>query len=122
MRLKKEIHRIGIIIFCCVAISSFTIASGNNTFEDEVYYRSGKVLKLSKSGAFTNNDQELSKYTKGFPWTVLLRIGKSSLILSTFIIQVILKCKDKPWIFKLIKKAIWFSYFYITKTSFNENF
>ena len=69
MRLKKEIHRIGIIIFCCVAISSFTIASGNNTFEDEVYYRSGKVLKLSKSGTFTNNDQELSKHTKG-NWSV----------------------------------------------------
>ena len=69
MRLKKEIHSIGIIIFCCVAISSFTIASGNNTFEDEVYYRSGKVLKLSKSGTFTNNDQELSKYTKG-NWSV----------------------------------------------------
>ena len=69
MRLKKEIHRIGIVLFCCVAIAGFTIASGNNTFEDEVYYRSGKVLKLSKSGTFTNNDQELSKYLKG-TWAV----------------------------------------------------
>ncbi len=46
--IKKEIHRIGIVLFCCVAIAGLHNCFGNNTFEDEVYYRSGKVLKLFK--------------------------------------------------------------------------
>ena len=69
MRLKKEIYRILICIYCCVALSSFTMASENNNFEDEVYYRSGNVLKLLKSGLFENNDLELSSYSKG-TWIV----------------------------------------------------
>lgn len=45
------------------------MASSHNIFEDEAYYRSGNVLKLLKSGDFTNNDLALSAYTKG-TWSV----------------------------------------------------
>ncbi|MDB4606761.1 Na+ dependent nucleoside transporter [Crocinitomicaceae bacterium] len=69
MRLKKEIRNLLVALFCCVAFSSYTTASSQNIFEDEAYYRSGNVLKLLKSGDFTNNDLALSAYTKG-TWSV----------------------------------------------------
>lgn len=69
MRLKKEIRNLLVALFCCVAFSSYTMASSHNIFEDEAYYRSGNVLKLLKSGDFTNNDLALSAYTKG-TWSV----------------------------------------------------
>ena len=69
MRLKKEIRNLLVALFCCVAFSSYTMASSLNIFEDEAYYRSGNVLKLLKSGDFTNNDLALSAYTKG-TWSV----------------------------------------------------
>jgi CNT family concentrative nucleoside transporter len=69
MRLKKEIRNLLVALFCCVAFSSHTMASSHNIFEDEAYYRSGNVLKLLKSGDFTNNDLALSAYTKG-TWSV----------------------------------------------------
>ncbi|MDG1734274.1 MAG: nucleoside transporter C-terminal domain-containing protein [Crocinitomicaceae bacterium] len=69
MRLKKEIRSLSVALFCCVAFSSYTMASSHNIFEDEAYYRSGNVLKLLKSGDFTNNDLALSVYTKG-TWSV----------------------------------------------------
>ncbi|MDG2504900.1 MAG: nucleoside transporter C-terminal domain-containing protein [Crocinitomicaceae bacterium] len=69
MRLKKEIRNLLVALFCCVAFSSSTMASSHNIFEDEAYYRSGNVLKLLKSGDFTNNDLALSVYTKG-TWSV----------------------------------------------------
>ena len=69
MRLKKEIRNLLVALSCCVAFSSYTTASSQNIFEDEAYYRSGNVLKLLKSGDFTNNDLALSAYTKG-TWSV----------------------------------------------------
>ena len=65
MRLKNEIYRVLLSIFCCVSISGFTTAAQQNHFQDEEYYRSGKKLTLSKSGVFENTDYELISLKSG---------------------------------------------------------
>ena len=69
MRLRNEIFRVLLSIFCCVSISGFTTAAQQNHFQDEEYYRSGKKLILSKTGAFENTDYELISLKFGF-WRI----------------------------------------------------
>ena len=69
MRLKNEIYKVLLSIFCCVSLTGFTIAAQQNHFQDEEYYRSGKKLILSKTGAFENTDYELISLKFGF-WRI----------------------------------------------------
>ena len=65
MRLKNEIYKLLLSIFCCVSLSGFTTAAQQNHFQDEEYYRSGKKLTLSKTGVFENTDYELISLKSG---------------------------------------------------------
>mgnify|MGYP001424392167 CR=1 FL=1 len=78
MRLKNEIYKILLSIFCCVSFSGFAIAAQQNHFQDEDYYRSGKKLTLSKEGTFENTDSELISLKSG-----LWYISNDTLYLST---------------------------------------
>jgi len=53
-------------MFCCVSFAGFTIAAQQESLDDEVYYRSGKKLTLSKSGTFQNTDIDLISLKSGF--------------------------------------------------------
>ena len=77
MRLKNEVYKVLLSIFCCVSFSGFTIAVQQSQFQDEEYYRSGKKLTLSKTGAFENTDSELISLKVG-----LWRISNDTLYLS----------------------------------------
>ena len=77
MRLKNEIYRVLLSIFCCVTFLGFTAAAQQNHFHDEEYYRSGKKLTLSKTGVFENTDSELISLKVG-----LWRISNDTLYLS----------------------------------------
>ena len=66
MKLKNEIYRVLLSMFCCVSFAGFTIAAQQESLDDEVYYRSGKKLTLSKSGTFQNTDNDLISLKSGF--------------------------------------------------------
>ena len=77
MRLKNEVYKVLLSIFCCVSFSGFAIAVQQSQFQDEEYYRSGKKLTLSKTGGFENTDSELISLKAG-----LWRISNDTLYLS----------------------------------------
>ena len=77
MRLKNEVYKVLLSIFCCVSFSGFAIAVQQHQFQDEEYYRSGKKLTLSKTGGFENTDSELISLKAG-----LWRISNDTLYLS----------------------------------------
>jgi CNT family concentrative nucleoside transporter len=82
MKLKNEIYRILLSIFCCVSLTGYAIAAQDH-FQDETYYRSGKKLTLSRTGAFENTDFELSSLGAGF-W----RTSNDTLYLSESFVKV----------------------------------
>ena len=77
MRLKNEVYKVLLSIFCCVSFSGFAIAVQQHQFQDEEYYRSGKKLTRSKTGGFENTDSELISLKAG-----LWRISNDTLYLS----------------------------------------
>ena len=77
MRLKNEVCKVLLSIFCYVSFSGFAIAVQQSQFQDEEYYRSGKKLTLSKTGGFENTDSELISLKAG-----LWRISNDTLYLS----------------------------------------